>query len=255
MEIRHGLISADSHVVTEPKAFLDRMSKNQFGERIPQIKEIENKGQQVERWFVNGQPLHTRGVCNCPAVMGDPQRNLYPQRWEEVPAKAYLPARSAASSRRRRHRCRGAVSQRPEFISPIQRRRVRDRLCAGLQRLSGRADARQQALYFAGDDSAALRHGHHRHRGKARRKQRPPRHRHVRAAEFDGRIAAPYRRALLVSAMGCLPGAGDADPLSRVRRIGAQANLPRMGLATRPTNNMRPLPCRPRHGRRRSCPT
>ncbi|MGZ8478805.1 MAG: amidohydrolase family protein [Candidatus Binatia bacterium] len=91
MEIRHGLISADSHVVTEPKAFLDRMSKNQFGERIPQIKEIENKGRRVERWFVNGQPLRSRGVCNCPAVMGDPQRNLYPQRWQEVPAKAYLP--------------------------------------------------------------------------------------------------------------------------------------------------------------------
>ena len=44
MEIRHGLISADSHVVTERKAFLDRMSKSKFGERIPQIKEVENKG-------------------------------------------------------------------------------------------------------------------------------------------------------------------------------------------------------------------
>ena len=53
MEIRHGLISADSHVVTEPNAFLDRMSKNQFGERIPQIKEIDNKGQSralVRQW-------------------------------------------------------------------------------------------------------------------------------------------------------------------------------------------------------------
>ena len=54
MEIRHGLISADSHVVTEPKAFLDRMSKHQFGARIPQIKEIENKGRRgralVRQW-------------------------------------------------------------------------------------------------------------------------------------------------------------------------------------------------------------
>ena len=92
MQIQHGLISADSHVVTEPNAFLSRMSKTKFGERIPQIKEFENKGAAVERWFVNGRPLRTRGVCNCPAVMGDPNRNLYPQRWDEVPAKAYVPA-------------------------------------------------------------------------------------------------------------------------------------------------------------------
>ena len=76
MDIRHGLISADSHVVTEPKAFLDRMSESTFGDRIPQIKEVENNGQWVERWCVNGKPLRTRGVCNCPAVMGDPKRNL-----------------------------------------------------------------------------------------------------------------------------------------------------------------------------------
>jgi uncharacterized protein len=92
MQIQHGLISADSHVVTEPNAFLSRMSTTKFGERIPQIKEFENKGAAVERWYVNGRPLRTRGVCNCPAVMGDPNRNLYPQRWDEVPAKAYVPA-------------------------------------------------------------------------------------------------------------------------------------------------------------------
>jgi len=90
MKIYHGLISADSHVVTEPNAFLSRMSKNKFGERIPQIKEVDNNDVKVERWVVNGRALHARGVCNCPAVMGDPNRNLYPQRWEEVPAKAYV---------------------------------------------------------------------------------------------------------------------------------------------------------------------
>src|SRR5262249_26670710 len=78
MQIKHGLISADSHVVTEPDAFLSRMSKAKFGDRIPQIKELEIKGANVERWFVNGRPLKTRGVCNCPAVMGDPLRNKYP---------------------------------------------------------------------------------------------------------------------------------------------------------------------------------
>ena len=117
MQIQHGLISADSHVVTERNAFLSRMSKTKFGERIPQIKEFENKGAAVERWYVNGRPLRTRGVCNCPAVMGDPNRNFYPQRWDEVPAKAYVARRAAQGARRRRRRRRSAVPQRSEFVS------------------------------------------------------------------------------------------------------------------------------------------
>ena len=91
MEIRFGLISADSHVVTDRNAFLDRMSKGKFGERIPQVREVETKGQKTDRWVVNGRPLGSRGVVNCPAVMGDPDRNAYPQRWDEVPAKAFVP--------------------------------------------------------------------------------------------------------------------------------------------------------------------
>lgn len=91
MEIKHGLISADSHVVTDRNAFLDRMSKSKFGERIPQVREVDTKGQKTDRWVVNGRPLGSRGVVNCPAVMGDPDRNAYPQRWDEVPAKAFVP--------------------------------------------------------------------------------------------------------------------------------------------------------------------
>jgi len=91
MEIRFGLISADSHVVTDRNAFLDRMSKSKFGERIPQVREVDTKGQKTDRWVVNGRPLGSRGVVNCPAVMGDPDRNAYPQRWDEVPAKAFVP--------------------------------------------------------------------------------------------------------------------------------------------------------------------
>ena len=90
MEIKHGLISADSHVVTDKNAFLDRMSEAKWGDRVPQVVEVNDNGRSVHRWAVNGRPLKSRGVSNCPAVMGDPLRNKYPQRWEEVPAKAYL---------------------------------------------------------------------------------------------------------------------------------------------------------------------
>ena len=92
MTIRFGLISADSHVVTDRNTFLERMSKSKWGDRIPQVIEIEEKGQSVHRWAVNGKPLRGRGVCNCPAIMDDPLRNKYPQRWEEVPLKGYVPA-------------------------------------------------------------------------------------------------------------------------------------------------------------------
>jgi uncharacterized protein len=92
MDIRYGLISADSHVVTDKNAFVERMSKSKWGERIPQVVQVDHKGQTVDRWAVYGKPLRGRGVCNCPAVMGDPLRNSYPQRWEDVPAKAYVPA-------------------------------------------------------------------------------------------------------------------------------------------------------------------
>ncbi|MGH7887611.1 MAG: hypothetical protein ACREPG_07080, partial [Candidatus Binatia bacterium] len=59
---------------------------------IPHIKEVENKGIKVDRWVVNGRPLRTRGVCNCPAVMGDPNRYLYPQRWKKCQRKLMLRA-------------------------------------------------------------------------------------------------------------------------------------------------------------------
>src|SRR5215470_17921501 len=91
MEIKYGLISADSHVVTDRNAFVERMSKARWGDRIPQVVEVEDNGHRVHRWVVNGKPLRGRGVCNCPAIMGDPLRNSYPQRWEDVPAKGHVP--------------------------------------------------------------------------------------------------------------------------------------------------------------------
>jgi predicted TIM-barrel fold metal-dependent hydrolase len=92
MQIEYGLISADSHVVTDRNAFVERMAKSEWGDRIPQVVEVEDNGRIVHRWAVNGKPLRGRGVCNCPAIMNDPLRNSYPQRWEDVPVKGYVPS-------------------------------------------------------------------------------------------------------------------------------------------------------------------
>ena len=64
----------------------------QWGERIPQIIEIEENGQPIDRWMINGKP-RSDSVCNCPAAMeGGVERGYYPRRWEEVPRIVYDPA-------------------------------------------------------------------------------------------------------------------------------------------------------------------
>lgn len=97
MQIRYGLISCDSHGQLDRDAFTSRMSRQKWGDRIPQVVEVTNeRGQKVERWSVNGKVSgpgpFAGGVVNCPAAMGDPTRRTHPQRWEEVPKKVYDPA-------------------------------------------------------------------------------------------------------------------------------------------------------------------
>ena len=94
MEVKHGLFSCDSHGQLDRDAWTKRMSKAQWGDRIPQVVEVKEEGfdRPVERWMINGK---VRGgwVCNCPAAMeGGVERGYYPLRWEEVPAIVYDPA-------------------------------------------------------------------------------------------------------------------------------------------------------------------
>ena len=107
MEIKHGLISCDSHAQMDKENWTKRMSKAKWGDRIPHLIETTDKayiieeivarrpdavqGRPAERWLVNGQVVGDRGPANCPTVMGDPMRKYYPQRWEEVPPKVYDP--------------------------------------------------------------------------------------------------------------------------------------------------------------------
>ena len=96
MEIKYGLISADSHVAFGRDDFTSRMSNSKWGDKIPQVVEFERDGELLEGWSLYGQkPGSPRGfqvnVCNCPALMGEPFPN-WPKRWEDVPKMAYDPA-------------------------------------------------------------------------------------------------------------------------------------------------------------------
>jgi predicted TIM-barrel fold metal-dependent hydrolase len=97
VHLKFGLISCDSHGQLDRDAFTKRMSKEKWGDRIPQVVEIENdQGQKIERWSLDGKvpkpDLFSINVVNCPAAMGDPTRRTHPQRWAEVPKIVYDPA-------------------------------------------------------------------------------------------------------------------------------------------------------------------
>jgi predicted TIM-barrel fold metal-dependent hydrolase len=90
MEIRYGLISADSHGQLGKDAYTSRMSKPKWGDRIPHLIEVRDEKfpSPVERWVVSGE-IQGGNVCNCPTAMVQP--GYYPQRWEEVPLEVYDP--------------------------------------------------------------------------------------------------------------------------------------------------------------------
>ena len=88
MEIKYGLISADSHAAFQRDDFTSRMSAQKWGERIPHVAK-KREDNRVDGWSIYGEP--PRGdVCNCPAVMGDPFPT-WPKLWEEVPRTAFDP--------------------------------------------------------------------------------------------------------------------------------------------------------------------
>lgn len=89
MEIKHKLISADSHCGFDRNDFVERMSKAKWGDRIPQIVEVEAKGEKIDRWAVYGEPRHG-DVGNCPVLMNGPFPT-YPKRHAEIPAAYHDP--------------------------------------------------------------------------------------------------------------------------------------------------------------------
>ncbi len=89
MEIKFGLISADSHAAFDRDDFTSRMSVSKWGDRIPHVAEYEHDGKRVDGWAIYDNPPRGQ-VCNCPAAMGDPFPH-WPERWEEVPKMAYDP--------------------------------------------------------------------------------------------------------------------------------------------------------------------
>ena len=89
MDLRYGLISADSHAAFDPGTYTTRMSSSKWGDLIPRVVEVKENGTVYDRWSIYGK-VSDGDVCNCPALMGEPFPT-FPKRWEEVPATAHDP--------------------------------------------------------------------------------------------------------------------------------------------------------------------
>jgi uncharacterized protein len=87
MELKHGFISVDDHVQEHPEVWTQRLSKAKWGDRIPHV---ERQADGSEMWVVDGQKIDLPGVALAGAAM--PDRAREPQRWDEVPKVAYVPA-------------------------------------------------------------------------------------------------------------------------------------------------------------------
>jgi uncharacterized protein len=86
LNLRFGLVSTDDHVQEPPDLWTSRLSKRQFGDRVPRLERTDG----IDRWVVDGQALMDGDVARPGALMGD--RNAELTRWDEVPAAAYVPA-------------------------------------------------------------------------------------------------------------------------------------------------------------------
>ena len=86
MPTNYKFISVDEHVQEHPEVWTKRLSRAQWGERVPHIG--RNAGGK-ERWVIDGREIGLDGVADCGAVMS--QRTENPQRWADVPAAVHNP--------------------------------------------------------------------------------------------------------------------------------------------------------------------
>jgi predicted TIM-barrel fold metal-dependent hydrolase len=78
-------ISTVDHVVEHPEVWTERLSKSQWGNRMPHM---ERSSQDGDSWIVDGRSVSLSNVAQVGALMT--QRTDVPKRWEEVPPTAYV---------------------------------------------------------------------------------------------------------------------------------------------------------------------
>ncbi|MCL0101863.1 amidohydrolase [Dehalococcoidia bacterium] len=86
--MRYKIISADDHLQEAPDTWTARMSKQKWGDNIP---EVRPNGDGTDSWYIWNQRRDIAGgVATVHGAM--PDRTNPPKRWEDVPEIAYVPA-------------------------------------------------------------------------------------------------------------------------------------------------------------------
>ena len=89
MEIKYGLISADSHAAFGRDDFTSRMSASKWGDKIPHVASYKKGDEILDGWSIYGEAPEGN-VGNCPVLMGEPVPN-WPKRWDNVPKISFDP--------------------------------------------------------------------------------------------------------------------------------------------------------------------
>lgn len=86
LPLKYGLISVDDHVVETPDVWTSRVASS-LKSRVPHL---ERQTDGTDRWVMDGNVLAGGHAARAAAFM--PDRNHEPDRWDNVPPAAYLPA-------------------------------------------------------------------------------------------------------------------------------------------------------------------
>jgi hypothetical protein len=79
MEPPTRLISADDHVIEHPHVWIDRLSRQRWGDRIPHV---ERDADGSDYWLIDGRKVPLLGSGSAAALMPD---RAEPRQWEELP--------------------------------------------------------------------------------------------------------------------------------------------------------------------------
>lgn len=87
--MEYKVISTDDHLQEPRDLWTRRMSKQKWGDRIPEVRRMPDG---ADSWFMWDEPHLKYGKAFLGNVTGVTEGRRYPITWEDVPLKSYVPA-------------------------------------------------------------------------------------------------------------------------------------------------------------------
>lgn len=87
--MNYNIISTDDHMQEPRDLWTRRLSKEKWGNRIPEVRRLPDGR---DCWFIWDKPFYKYGRPMIGAVNGVMEERRGAQTWDEIPAKAYVPA-------------------------------------------------------------------------------------------------------------------------------------------------------------------